>query len=118
MLRSLLILVLIATGISAAQAAECTKTLHLRWEEAMTEAMQINRVLLKLGAKDPDQQTLCRIVKSATELSTVGKEYFPACDPLDEGRRRIVLTKMEELLAKTDPSVCSKSGKVGSGKRT
>lgn len=84
----------------------------------MAEAMQLRRLLLKVGPKDPDREFLCRIVKNATELLVVGKEYFPACDPLDEDGRRITLSKMEAMLAKTDPSVCSKTGRVGPGKRT
>jgi hypothetical protein len=113
---SLLAAAFITAGFSAAQAAECTKTLQTRWEAAMGEAMQLRQLLLKVD--DPDRQTLCRIVKNATELSTVGKDYFPACDPLDEDGRRVVLTKVEALLTQTDPSVCSPTGKSGSGKKS
>jgi hypothetical protein len=117
MTRPLLALLLAVTSTASAQAAECTKALTLRWEEAMTEAMQLRRLMLKLGPQDPDREIQCRIVKNVTELLVVGKEYFPACDPLDKDRRRITLSKMEALLAKTDTSVCSKLGNGGWGKK-
>ena len=83
----------------------------------MAEAMQIERLLVQSRTIEPDTATLCRIVKNATELLAVGKDYFSACDPLDSGRRQILLTKMEALLAKTDASPCLKTQR-GTGKKT
>jgi len=103
--------------MGAAEAAECTKALQTRWEAAMTEAMQVYRLLLHLGAKEPDQPTLCRIVKNASELTATGQEYLPACDPLDAGRSQIFLARLKEKLAQTDTSPCSMPARAGAGKK-
>ncbi|WP_445503861.1 hypothetical protein [Microvirga sp. G4-2] len=113
MRRAFLAVVMVLAGTSAAPAIECTKALQARWEAAMGEAMQLR----KIHFKDLDQPTLCRITKNANELIEAGKDYFPACDPLDDDGRRVVLTKMETLLENADPSVCSPVGKNGREKK-
>ena len=117
MLRLSLVILLVGVCTGAAHAAECTKSLQVRWEEAMAEAMQISRMLLRIRGNEPDRPTLCRVLKNATELSTIGKEYFLACDPLNDDGRRVVLLRMEQKLAMIDPSVCTKPAKAGPGKK-
>jgi len=118
MLKTVLSLCFIAGSVSFSYAAECSSAIHRRWESAMAEAMQIDRVLVRSQTIEPDTATLCRIVKNATELLAAGKDYFSACDPLDSGRRQIILIKMEALLAKTDASPCLKPAQRGTGKKT
>jgi hypothetical protein len=103
-LRSLLAFIFLITPLGQVRAAECTQSLQRRWENAMAEAMQIHRILVRLRTIEPDQATLCRIAKNATELSALRKDYFSACDPLDAGRHRAGLIKMEEKLAEIDTS--------------
>ncbi|MGO4704294.1 hypothetical protein AB4072_00755 [Microvirga sp. 2MCAF38] len=108
MLRTLLALALAVSSVSTSYAAECTPSLHKRWEEAMIEVAQIHRILLHSKSVDPDTKTLCRIVKSVSDISEVGNEYFPACDPLSASHGRVLILRINEVLAKTDISPCSK----------
>jgi hypothetical protein len=115
MVRYVLAAALAVAGAGTVQAAECTPSLYGRWEDAMREAAQLHREVIRLRLKEPDLNTKCRFVRSVAEITKAGREYFSACDPINEARINVVLQQASDTLSKLDPPDCSKS--LTAGKR-
>lgn len=109
MLRLFSILALFVLGASTARA-ECTVATQKRWENAMSEVGQIERLRVRMNLEEERTNIgfQCRMKDALVEISAAAKEYFPACDPLVADRAHVAVVRSETALANFDASKCSK----------
>jgi hypothetical protein len=116
MLRLFLALALLGAGTGAAQA-ECSVAVQKRWENAMRELTQLERLPWR-ERYNPDNIALqCRMKDVLVETSAAAKEYFHACDPLRADRAHVAVEHVKGALAQFDASRCSKSQAASARKK-
>ncbi|PVE25184.1 hypothetical protein DC522_06520 [Microvirga sp. KLBC 81] len=118
MFRPLLALAFIVTGIGTARA-ECSVATQKRWENAMSEIMQIERLRVRMTLEEETTNIRfqCRVKDVLVEISAAAKEYFPACDPHVADNAHVAVLKTENALSKFDASKCSKTQAASTKKK-
>ncbi len=107
--RLFLASVFIFACINSVQA-ECSVAVQKRWENAMTEVMQIERLRVRMKWEEQTTNVAlqCRLRDALVEISAAARDYFPACDPHVADQAHVAVLKSEDALGKFDASICAK----------
>lgn len=109
MRRATWALALSVVGFHHAHAAECTVHVQKRWENAMREIVEIERIPWRQRLDEKNVPLQCRIWAGLVEVSAAAKDYFPACDPIHAPYGHVAVQRSETALAQFDASKCAKA---------
>lgn len=108
MLRLSLAPAFLLACLGTAQGAECSVAVQKRWEHAMQEISQIEKIPWRMRYDETNTALQCRMRDALIEISSAAKEYFPACDPFRADRAHVLGVKAEDALGKFGVSKCAK----------
>ena len=117
MLRLFLTVAVFIAAAPALHAAECSVAVHKRWESAMQEMAQIDRLPWKEQADTSNIALQCRMMRALIEITAAAKDYFPACDPHFAGHAYAAVRHAEDALTKIDVPKCPKPQTASSGNK-